>query len=169
MSIIEEDLKLTVLQVEYPRVKEALAIRYSEVGAEEIKRAINEISDVTYTAIRLLAKAQDSYTDFINTVYNPFWSDLREKALDVLEAKWKAEKRKATLTNERVDDYIRNHNADGLLNIETKKKELETRIKVLTGLFDRLKGRESLLQTYSRLFEKRYQVVLREDAAEGKK
>ena len=51
-NVLDNDLDLVILEKEYPKLKDALEMKYSSIGYEEIKRAINEISSRTFMASR---------------------------------------------------------------------------------------------------------------------
>ena len=101
-DIIERDLDLVILEKEYPVLKNALSMRYSEIGYDEIKKAINEISSHTFTASRLVARAQERFYRFVEGTYDPAMAGFKKKAIKALEEEWKEENRKATLTEKRI-------------------------------------------------------------------
>lgn len=167
MSKIDEDLNLIVLEKEYDKLKNALSMKYSEIGYEEIKRAINEISDHTFTAARILARAIESQDKFLFT-YDQAWAQMNTRAVTELEKLWASEKRKTTLTERRVRDYILLNFKDEVGLLEAKKSQMERDISIIQSLHRRLEMRETLLQTYSRLHERRSQIIIQEHKNEVK-
>ncbi len=159
-NIIDRDLNLVVLEKEYPDLKEALIMDYSAIGYEEIKRAINEISSKTFTAARLLARAQRKYDEYIGEEYEITYGHYRNAARKILNKEWTVKKHKSTLTEKVIDEYVMAHYSDKLLPLKKVVAKLKMDIDILKALHKRLEMRETLLQTYSRLHEKRSQVIL---------
>lgn len=135
-------------------------MKYSEIGYEEIKRAINEISDCTFVAARILARAIEARAKWLIIIYENAWAQMNTRAISELEKLWASEKRKTTLTERRVRDYIFINFKSEVDLIELKKVSWDRDIAVLKDLHKRLENRETLLQTYSRLHEKRTQIII---------
>lgn len=162
-NAIERDLDLVILEREYPLCKEALEIKYSDIGYEEIKRTINEISSRTFTAARLLARAQHKYTDYMEGTYEVAYAKCRNNARKKLNDEWNEKKIKATLTEKVIEDYVMMHYRQQILPLKKHVSKLQRDIDVLKALHKRLEMRETLLQTYSRLHERRTQIIMTEN------
>jgi len=159
-SVIDNDLDLVILEKEYPKLKDALEMKYADIGYEEIKRAINEISNRTFTASRLLARAQYRYQLYVEGMYEIKMATFRLESRAALETIWKDEKRKGSLTEKCIDDYMISNYGKRVLPVKQKLRKLNRDIDILKSLHKRLENRETLLQTYSRLHEKRTQILV---------
>ena len=166
MSIIDEDLNSIVLESEYPKLVNALRMKCSEIGYEELKMAINEISEHTFTAARILARAIEAHARFMAFIYDQGWAQMNERSVAELEKLWAVEKRKTTLTERRVHDHILISFKDEVGRLESKKRLMERDLSVIKSLHKRLEMKETLLQTYSRLHEKRTQIIIKENRNE---
>jgi hypothetical protein len=158
MDAIDTDLSLIVLESEYPKLKAALTINYTEIGYDLVMMAINDISLHTFTASRLVSRYTFEYNKFLEYTYDPTMAKARRSAIEKLEAEWKEKKNKTTLTESRIADYIAMNfgNDPALKAMNDRKAKYEKDMSVLKSLHRRLEQRESLLQTYAKLQQKKF-------------
>jgi len=162
MSVIERDLSLIILEEEYPKLKAFLEQKFSEMRHEAVMRAIEECSGHTFAASRILARLQEEFANFMDVVYNAGMAQIRQRSLNELEKLWKTEKRKSSLAQGHVTEYINNTFRKEVGQLEKRKNQFERDISVIKSLHKRLENRESLLQTYTRLLENRTRIIPQE-------
>jgi len=166
MSVIDRDLSALILEEEYPRllknIQEFLDAKVSEMRHEAVMLAIAEAPNHTFTASRILARLNEDFGNFMDVQYDTVFSQLRERALTELEKITKKEKRKATITQGHVNDYISNHFGKEVRPLKRRKRQFERDIEVMKSLHKRCENKESLLQTYTRLLEKRHEFISKE-------